>query len=231
MSALWAPKELLEDNIAVTYELEANGVVLFVDFRVGTVRDFGISHEDGLNMKVVINSNGLVFFSQPTIVQSACAMNIAYFPFDDQVCELTIGSWSMDSTLLGVQLWKGGKDLGFRQNKMWALLDISVKAIDKVYPVNENPFSTFLCIIKIRRKSLFYVVNFIVPPVTISLLSLLLFLIPPEVGKRMGKCMHTLCDRGSIFIPCTDLFFLLTLRPRYLKDRNAAAHSVDSDLF
>ena len=180
-------------------------------------------------MKVIIYSDGLVFFSQPTIVQSACAMNIAYFPFDDQVCELTIGSWSMDYTLLGVQLWKGGKDLRFKQNNMWAFLDVSVKTIDKVYPVNENAFSTLLCTITIRRKSLFYVVNFIVPPVTISLLSLLLFLIPPEVGKRMGKCILYVTEGQYSSVVLT--FFKLTLRTRYLKDRNAAAHSVDSDLF
>ncbi|KAK2563553.1 Neuronal acetylcholine receptor subunit alpha-6, partial [Acropora cervicornis] len=187
----WNSSQFNVSSLSVNFDdLWTPDMVLYS--AVGTVRDFGISHEDGLNMKVVIYSNGLVFFSQPTTVQSACAMNIAYFPFDDQVCELTIGSWSMDYTLLRVQLWKGGKDLCFRQNKMWALLDVSVKAIDKVYPVNENPFSTLLCTIKIRRKSLFYVVNFIVPPVTISLLSLLLFLIPPEVGKRMEAGINLL---------------------------------------
>lgn len=192
-------------------ELKRNGVVLFIVFRVGTVRDFGLSHEDGLNMNVAISSDGLVFFSQPTIIRSACAMNIASFPFDDQVCELTIGSWSMDYTLLRVQLWKGGIDWSdFTQNNEWVLLDISAKTKDKVYSVKENPFSTLLCTITIRRKPLFYVVNFIVPPVTISLMSLLLFLIPPEVGKRMGKCILCVTE-GQFSSLVLTFLFLLTL--------------------
>lgn len=160
---------------------------------VGTVRSFGISSEDGLDINVIIYSDGLVFFTQPTTIQSACAMNIAHFPFDDQMCELTFGSWSMDLTMLGLKLWKGGIDLSdFTENNMWRLLDISAKAKDEIYTTQEVPFSVLIFTIGIRRKALFYIVNFIAPPVTILLLSLLLFLIPPEVGKRMEAGINLL---------------------------------------
>lgn len=152
------------------------------------MRDFGIPSDDGLNMNVIIYSDGTVFFSQRTFVQSACAINIADFPFDDQVCELTFGSWSMDYTLLQQKPWKGGIDLtDFTKNNMWDLLHVSVKTKDQLYLSHESPFSVLVYTIAVRRKALFFVVNYILPPVAISFLSLLLFLIPPEVGKRMGK--------------------------------------------
>lgn len=160
----------------------------FVFFRVGDVRDFGISSHDGLQISVIIYNDGLVFFTQPTTIQSACAMNIADFPFDDQVCRMTFGSWTMDFTLVRLHLWKGGVDLDHLvKNNLWDLLYVSFEAKNELYSSHNNPFSIVIFTMAVRRKALFYVVNYIVPAVAISLLSLLLFLIPPEVGKRMGK--------------------------------------------
>lgn len=155
---------------------------------VGAVRDFGISNQDGLKINVIVYIDGLVFLSQPTTIQSACALNIADFPFDDQTCQLTFGSWTMDYTLLKLGLNKGGVDLTyFIENNMWNLLEISPSVRSQVYFSHDDALSTVVYSIVVRRKALFYVVNYIAPPVAISFLSLLLFLIPPEVGKRMGK--------------------------------------------
>lgn len=162
--------------------------------RVGAVRDFGVSNKDGLRMSLIIYSNGLVFFSQPTTIKSACVINIADFPFDDQTCQLTFGSWTMDSTMLKLDLNKGGIDLTrFVKNDMWDLLEISPEVREQMFLSHENKLSIVVYTIVVRRRSLFYVVNYIIPPVAISFLSLLLFLIPPEVGKRMGKGCYTIC--------------------------------------
>lgn len=142
-------------------------------------------------MSLIVYSNGLVFFSQPTSIQSACALNIADFPFDDQTCQLTFGSWTMDSTLLRLDLNKGGVDLTyFIENNMWDLLEISPEMRRQMYLSHDSELSVVVYTLVLRRRALFYVVNYIAPPVAISFLSLLLFLIPPEVGKRMGKGCH-----------------------------------------
>ncbi len=139
-------------------------------------------------MSLIVYSDGLVFFSQPTTIHSACALNIADFPFDDQTCHLTFGSWTMDYTLLKLGLRNGGIDLTyFIKNNMWDLLEISPAEREQKYFSHDNELSTVVYTIVIRRRALFYVINYIAPPVAISFLSLLLFLIPPEVGKRMGK--------------------------------------------
>lgn len=106
---------------------------------------------------------------------------------------MTFGSWAMDNTLMQLDLTKGdGIDLSsLTKNNMWDLLDIYGEVLDQGYSWQDNPFSTAVYSIKVRRKSLFYVVNYIVPPVAITLLSLLLFLIPPEVGKRMGRLAYS----------------------------------------
>ena len=93
----------------------------------------------------------------------------------------------MDSTLLRLDLDNGGIDLTyFIENNIWELLDISPQMRRQMYSSHDNDLSVMVYTLVLRRRSLFYVVNYIVPPVVISFLSLLLFLIPPEVGKRMG---------------------------------------------
>ena len=160
---------------------------------MGSLRDFGVSSPDDLELGVVVNNNGSIFFSQPVRINSACAMNIADFPFDDQECKITFGSWAMDNTLMQLDLTKGdGIDLSpLTKNNMWDVLDIYGEVLDQGYSWRDNPFSNAVYSIKVRRKSLFYVVNYILPPVAITLLSLLLFLIPPEVGKRMGRLAYS----------------------------------------
>ena len=160
---------------------------------MGTLRDFGVTSPDDLDLGVVLNNNGSVFSSQPVRIDSACAMNITDFPFDDQECKITFGSWTMDKTLMQLDLTRGdGIDLSsLTKNNMWNLLHLYGEVIDQNYSWQDNPFSTAVYSIKVRRKSLFYVVNYLVPPVAISLLSLLLFLIPPEVGKRMGRLAYS----------------------------------------
>lgn len=94
----------------------------------------------------------------------------------------------MDSTLLTLDLNKGGIDLTYYiKNNMWDLLEISPQMRRQMYSSHDNDLSLVVYTFVLRRRSLFYVVNYIAPPVVISFLSLLLFLIPPEVGKRMGE--------------------------------------------
>lgn len=164
--------------------------------RVGAVRDFGLSSDDDLPMGLIVNSSGSIFFSQPTTIRSACALNVADFPFDDQTCQLTFGSWTMDSSLVILDLRKEGIDMTqFVKNSKWDVLQISpeVRMHDNF---QDNDFSLVVYTIMVRRKSLFFIVNYLIPSVVILALSLLLFLIPPEVGKRMGKNCSRLLTSG-----------------------------------
>lgn len=168
---------------------------------VGAVRDFGLSSDDDLPLGLIVNSSGSIFFSQPTTIRSACALNVADFPFDDQTCQLTFGSWTMDSSLVILDLRKEGIDMTqFVKNSKWDVLQISpeVRMHDNF---QDNDFSLVVYTIMVRRKSLFFIVNYLIPSVVILALSLLLFLIPPEVGKRM--------EAGINLLLCLSVYLLL----------------------
>ena len=45
---------------------------------------------------VVVRSNGSCNYLPPGIFKSTCKIDITWFPFDDQKCELKFGSWTYD---------------------------------------------------------------------------------------------------------------------------------------
>ena len=44
----------------------------------------------------MVHSNGHVFWPPIVKLRSTCNIDITYFPFDDQICELKLGSWAYD---------------------------------------------------------------------------------------------------------------------------------------
>ena len=49
---------------------------------------------DQFKTKVILTYHGLNSWYSPTILRSRCAIDIAYFPFDDQHCEIKFVSWT-----------------------------------------------------------------------------------------------------------------------------------------
>lgn len=50
---------------------------------------------------VVVRNNGSCLYVPPGIFKSTCKIDITWFPFDDQRCEMKFGSWTYD----GFQVW------------------------------------------------------------------------------------------------------------------------------
>ena len=44
----------------------------------------------------MVSSEGRVFWPPIVRFRSSCKVDITYFPFDDQVCHMKLGSWAYD---------------------------------------------------------------------------------------------------------------------------------------
>lgn len=55
---------------------------------------------------VVVRNNGSCLYVPPGIFKSTCKIDITWFPFDDQRCEMKFGSWTYD----GFQVSKQNKN-------------------------------------------------------------------------------------------------------------------------
>lgn len=55
------------------------------------------NHNKGyMKALAMVQSDGSIFWPPIVRMRSACKMDITFFPFDDQICKLKLGSWAYD---------------------------------------------------------------------------------------------------------------------------------------
>lgn len=55
---------------------------------------------------VVVRNNGSCLYVPPGIFKSTCKIDITWFPFDDQRCEMKFGSWTYDGFQVSLSIEK-----------------------------------------------------------------------------------------------------------------------------
>ncbi|XP_050099102.1 neuronal acetylcholine receptor subunit alpha-7-like isoform X2 [Anopheles aquasalis] len=137
---------------------------------------------------VVVRNNGSCLYVPPGIFKSTCKIDITWFPFDDQRCEMKFGSWTYDGFQLDLQLQdEGGGDISsFITNGEWELLGVPGKRNEIYYNCCPEPYIDITFAILIRRKTLYYFFNLIVPCVLIASMALLGFTLPPDSGEKLS---------------------------------------------
>uniref|UniRef100_A0A8D8VS29 Neuronal acetylcholine receptor subunit alpha-7 n=1 Tax=Cacopsylla melanoneura TaxID=428564 RepID=A0A8D8VS29_9HEMI len=136
---------------------------------------------------VVVRSNGSCVYIPPGIFKSTCKIDITWFPFDDQHCDMKFGSWTYDGSQLDLILKDelGGDLTTFITNGEWYLLGMPGKKNEVQYECCPETYVDITFTIQIRRRTLYYFFNLIVPCVLISSMALLGFTLPPDSGEKL----------------------------------------------
>ena len=81
----------------------------------------------------------------------------------------------------------------------WDVMLVPAIRNEKYYPCCEEPYPDIIFYVHLRRKSLFYTVNVIIPCVGISFLSVLVFHLPSDSGEKvLFSTTHTYLFRLCI---------------------------------
>uniref|UniRef100_A0A8D9AJX1 Neuronal acetylcholine receptor subunit alpha-7 n=4 Tax=Cacopsylla melanoneura TaxID=428564 RepID=A0A8D9AJX1_9HEMI len=136
---------------------------------------------------VVVRHNGTCLYVPPGIFMSTCKIDITWFPFDDQHCDMKFGSWTYDGSQLDLILKDelGGDLTTFITNGEWYLLGMPGKKNEVQYECCPETYVDITFTIQIRRRTLYYFFNLIVPCVLISSMALLGFTLPPDSGEKL----------------------------------------------
>ncbi|KRY18544.1 Acetylcholine receptor subunit alpha-like 1 [Trichinella patagoniensis] len=165
--------------------------------------------------------DGTVVWKPPAIYKSFCSIDVTWFPYDSQNCLMKFGLWSyfgafVDMRQLPEELVKEvvtdektvhvlevGMDLSyFYKSAEWDLLSLTSERHEQIYSscCGKEKYVDITFYFSLRRKTLFYTVNLIIPCFLISFATTLVFYLSD----------HKITFSISILVTLT-VFFLVIL--------------------
>lgn len=147
------------------------------------------NYEARYKSNVLIYHDSQVEWIPPAIFQSTCRIDVTYFPFDQQRCEMIFGSWTYTGNAVTLKFYKNRDYVelsDYWKSGTWDIVEVPgcLQSFNgSKWGVPTESQITFY--ITIRRKTLFYTVNLILPTVLISFLCVLVFYLPAEAGEKV----------------------------------------------
>ncbi|WAR30961.1 ACHA6-like protein [Mya arenaria] len=118
------------------------------------------------------------------VFQTTCSIDITYFPFDKQTCNLEFQAWSytksqvnMLSGAKGIELWN------FQKNSAWNVIDTSWSTNVETYE------ATISFTLIVERKPMYFILSVILPISMLAILNICVFLLPCESGEKASYAM------------------------------------------
>ena len=133
-----------------------------------------------------VYSNGSVLQTAGNVLKVACSVDVTFFPYDIQTCDLTLVNWdSFSSDLAYFSKSRTVYQTFFKTNSQW---DFSSGTLRNCSDTS-GPclFLTFV----LTRRSNFYVIYIIVPLIFLALINNLVFFMPPTSGERTSVAVTT----------------------------------------
>ena len=138
---------------------------------------------------VVVESDGSILWIPQAILRSNCPFSTTYFPFDTQTCKMKFSSWTYDGTQLDLEFFQGVQKMSltdYLSATEWDIVDNYANKTVFFYDCcPSQPFPDLTFYIKIKRKVAFYTFILILPCALLSLLTLVIFWVPPESPAKL----------------------------------------------
>ncbi|XP_074651645.1 neuronal acetylcholine receptor subunit alpha-5-like [Tubulanus polymorphus] len=138
--------------------------------------------------KAIVSYNGTVTWTVPIMIKSACTVNVLFFPFDFQVCQIKFGSWIYDGYQLDLSDKKEGYiDMSkYVTNSEFDLLNATLSRVMAKYECCPGPYPQMHLNLYIKRKALYYTYTVIAPALLLCIMTLSSFLLPCDCGEKIA---------------------------------------------
>uniref|UniRef100_K1R8K6 Neuronal acetylcholine receptor subunit alpha-6 n=1 Tax=Magallana gigas TaxID=29159 RepID=K1R8K6_MAGGI len=133
---------------------------------------------------VVLAFDGTLSWKPYQVFQSQCSIDVTYFPFDTQTCNIQFTMWSHYTYQVTLSSSSSSVEMGdYKVNKVWKITSTS-QNID-----NSGSNSIVTYTLNLKRKPGFYVENLVTPILFLGVLNILVFIIPADAGEKMSYCI------------------------------------------
>nr|QQY02471.1 nicotinic acetylcholine receptor alpha subunit-1 [Cryptocotyle lingua] len=155
---------------------------------------------------VIVQNTGAISWIPPGLFHSSCAVKVNWFPFDSQSCMLKFGTWSYQGSTVDLKLQcdnetdadqecnhRNEVDLStYLAHSEWALESAVIRRYVESYGEADELYIAVIIRVDIQRKALYYMFNIIVPCMIMSVMSLLVFTLPPDANEKIVLGVTTL---------------------------------------
>ncbi|KAF7668013.1 hypothetical protein LDENG_00036960 [Lucifuga dentata] len=140
-----------------------------------------------MDTNVVLRYNGEITWDAPAITKSSCVVDVSYFPFDSQECNLTFGSWTYNGNQVDITMAMASGDLSdFVENVEWECHGMPATKNVIMYGCCSDPYPDITYTVLLQRRSSFYIFNLLLPCFLISFLAPLGFYLPADSGEKVS---------------------------------------------
>lgn len=166
--------------------------------------------------KATVMFNGTVLWEPPAVYKSSCEIDVQFFPYDKQNCSWRIGAWTYDRHFVDLEYLEHPETTDTRntnynkeainldeyhRNVEWEIIEVPAIRQHKAYPCCPSvQFTDITFFIVLRRKTLFYTVNFVIPCVCLTVLSVCLFYLPVVSGEKISLGVNLLVSQTLFFL-------------------------------
>lgn len=164
---------------------------LFIDNALDAV---SILNDEYLQFR--IDKTGTVEWELPRIFVTHCSIEVPYFPFDTQKCIVELTSWAYAIDELQITpLYREVQTDEMSKDAEWDV--VASKAETKTFS-DKKPggvvriYSVIDFTITIKRNPKYYISSTILPVLSTSMLSVLVFILPVESGEKIGYILTVL---------------------------------------
>lgn len=131
--------------------------------------------------RIRIDNDGNHEWQVGIVSKTACSIDITYYPFDKQSCNITFNPWGYTIDQIDFITPDMSVDLThYQENVEWTIGSTLVAKEVKDNSVYIN------FVLNLERKPGYFIVNMIIPILILSLLNGLVFLLPADSGERVG---------------------------------------------
>ncbi|CAH8655215.1 unnamed protein product [Dicrocoelium dendriticum] len=155
---------------------------------------------------LVVLNTGEISWIPPGLFHSICTVKVNWFPFDSQSCALKFGTWTYQGNTVDLKLqcdndtgelqecnFHNDVDLSaYLAHSEWALESATIKRNVDSYGTTNQKYIDVTIYVHIQRRALYYMFNIIVPCMIMSVMSLLVFTLPPDANEKIVLGVTTL---------------------------------------
>lgn len=146
---------------------------------------FAIHHNLGNDEMIIhFSSSGHASWNPGDVIETVCDVDVENFPFDVQVCRMTYVTWGYSVTQMSFKMLSDKVNLQYYSpHGVWDILDTYA------YSHSQHNLDYVHFVVKLRRRSIFFLVNMLLPVLMLGILNIFVFVIPVAHGDRIAYAL------------------------------------------